>query len=571
MAGVQFSDSRAGFIDVTTVGDCVDRAASKWDHDAMVFPGERATFPEFAARSDHFARAFIGLGLVAGDKVGIRMEQGIDYYAALVGAAKIGAVGVPVNVRFKAFELNHVIGNSDMRALIGSPDGGEVGEHMSLLRQALPSLEWATGPDLDLAEAPLLRHIMVNGPATEPWVRGTDELEAAAARVPAGLLDARRLGVRVRDTAVLMYTSGTTAHPKGARLSHEGLVRVGVTVGRTRFALTSEDVMWTPLPLYHIGGIAFAFACLSVGATYCHNGRFDAGVGARQLRDERCTIAIPAFEMLWMAVLDDPDFNADELPALRLVFNVGIPERLRQLQERVPGAVQVSGFGMTESCSFLTLGEVGDSLDDRVNTTGRPLPGLQVKIVDPESGAEAAPGEIGEIVFRGWSTFDGYYNDPERNSEVFDEDGWFRSGDLGSLDANGRLRYSARLKDMMKVGGENVAAAEVEGFLLRHESIAVAQVVAAPDARYDQVAAAYIQLVPGAEATEHEIIEFCLGSISTFKVPRYVRFVDEWPMSGTKIKKYVLRDQIAAELEAAGITEAPRLDSRRGAVPEVTT
>jgi fatty-acyl-CoA synthase len=563
MAGVQFSDARAGIVEVTTVGDCVERAAGKWDHDAMVFPGERATFPEFAARADHFARAFIDLGLVAGDKVGIRMEQGVDYYAALVGAAKIGAVGVPINVRFKAFELIHLIGNSDMRALVGSPDGGEVGEHLALLREALPSLGRAPDPALDLEEAPGLRHVIVNGPATEPWVRGADDLAAAASRVSDDLLEARRLGVRIRDTAVLMYTSGTTAHPKGARLSHEALVREGITVARTRFALTSDDVMWTPLPLYHIGGIAFAFACLSVGATYCHSGRFDPAVSARQLREEGCTIAIPAFEMLWMAVLDDPAFDADHLPRLRLIFNVGVPERLRQLQERVPDVVQVSGFGSTESCSFLTLGEVDDSLEDRVDTTGRPLPGLQVKIADPETGSDVDPGTVGEILYKGWSLFDGYYNDPERNAEVFDDEGWFHSGDLGSLDENGRMRFAGRLKDMMKVGGENVAAAEVEGFLLRHDAVAVAQVVAAPDARYDQVAAAYIELAPGAEVTEEQIIDFCLGSISTFKVPRYVRFVEEWPMSGTKVKKYVLRERIATELEAAGITEAPKLDSRR--------
>ena len=563
MSPVQFSDDRAGFIDVTTVGDCVARAAASWDHDAVVFPKERATYPEFASRVDHFARAFIGLGIEPGETVGIRMEQGVDYYAALVGAAKIGAIGVPVNVRFKAFELGHLITNADMVALIGSPDGGEMGDHRSLLLRTLPDLSDADGPELHLESAPRLRHLVVNGPSRDDWMLGADDLAAAASGVSDEALDARRLGVRVRDTAVLMYTSGTTAHPKGARLSHEALVRVGVTVARTRFALTTDDVMWTPLPLYHIGGIAFAFACFSAGSTYCHSGMFDPGVSARQLRDERCTIAIPAFEMLWMAVIDHPDFDRDELPHLRTVFNVGVPERLRQLQERVPGAVQISGFGATESSSFLTLGEVTDSLEDRVNTTGRPLPGLHVKIADAETGEEVGPGEVGEILYKGWSVFDGYYNDPERNAEVFDDDGFFHSGDLGTLDENGRLRFAGRLKDMMKVGGENVAAAEVEGFLIRHPAVAVAQVVAAPDARYDQVPAAYIQLVPGAKATADEIIDFCLGEISTFKVPRYVRFVDDWPMSGTKVKKYVLRERIAAELEAEGVTMAPKLYSNK--------
>lgn len=563
MAILQISDPRAGFVDVTTIGDCVDRAALTWpDHDAMVFPDERATFAELAARSDHLAKAFIGLGIRPDEKIGIRMNQSVDYYAVLVAAAKIGAVGVPVNVRFKAYELAHVVANSDMVALVGSPDGGEVGEHLALVAQALPSLASADGPDLAPAEAPRLRHLVVLGDAAAPYVTGADGLERAAAGVDDETLAARRLGVRVRDTAVIMYTSGTTASPKGAMLSHEALVREGVTVARTRFSLTPDDVLWTPLPLYHIGGIAFAFACWSAGATYCHNGHFDPGVAVRQLRDEAATVAIPTFELIWMAVLDHPDFDVDDIGRLRLIFNVGTPERLRQLQERVPTAVQVSGFGSTEAASFMTLGEADDSLDDRVNTIGRPLPGLQVRIVDPETGEDCEPGRVGEIRYRGWSTFDGYYNDPERNAEVFDEQGFFCSGDLGKLDENGRFVFTGRLKDMLKVGGENVAAAEVEGFLVRHDAVAVAQVVGARDARYDEVPAAFVQLKAGATATEQEIIDFCLGSISTFKVPRYVRFVDEWPMSGTKIKKYVLRERLEAELDDAGISEAPRLHSQ---------
>ena len=193
----------------------------------------------------------------------------------------------------------------------------------------------------------------------------------------------------------------------------------------------------------------------------------------------------------------------------------------------------------------------------------RSAPGLQVKILSLDTGRKAEPDEVGEILYRGWSVFDGYYNDVERTAEAFDAEGWFHSGDLGSIDLNGRMRFAGRLKDMLKVGGENVAAAEVEGFLLRHEAVAVAQVVAAPDARYGEVPAAFIQVAPGAAVTDVGIVDFCLGSISTFKVPRYVRFVDEWPMSGTKIKKYVLREQIKAELQAGGLVEAPKLDSTR--------
>ena len=202
-------------------------------------------------------------------------------------------------------------------------------------------------------------------------------------------------------------------------------------------------------------------------------------------------------------------------------------------------------------------------MEVRTTTTGRPVAGAQVRIVSPETGEDVPAGTRGEIVYRGWSTFDGYYNDPERTAEVIDEDGWFHSGDLGVVDEEGRLSFHGRLKDMLKVGGENVAAAEVEGYLLTHPAVLMAQVVSAPDARYTEVAAAFVQMQPEAEVTEEELIDFCLGSIATFKVPRYVRFVDEWPMSGTKIKKYVLRELIAKELADKGITEAPKLRSNQ--------
>ena len=180
----------------------------------------------------------------------------------------------------------------------------------------------------------------------------------------------------------------------------------------------------------------------------------------------------------------------------------------------------------------------------------------------PDSSEDLPAGELGEIIYRGWSIFTGYYKDPEATAAAFDSEGWFHTGDLGTLDAEGRLTYVSRIKDMLKVGGENVAAAEVEGHLISHPAVFLAQVVGAPDARYAEVPVAFIQLAPGESVTDEELTDYCLGSIATFKVPRYFRFVDDWPMSGTKIKKHVLRDQIAAELAEAGITEAPKLSSR---------
>jgi len=222
----------------------------------------------------------------------------------------------------------------------------------------------------------------------------------------------------------------------------------------------------------------------------------------------------------------------------------------------------VSSYGATECSSFLSMGKVDESLEIRTTTGGHPIPGIDARVVEPGSSQDLPDGELGEIIYRGWSVFTGYYRDPEATLAAFDSEGWFHSGDLGTLDSEGRLTYVSRIKDMLKVGGENVAAAEVEGHLISHPAVLLAQVVAAPDARYTEVPAAFVQLAPGESATEDELRDHCLGAIATFKVPRYFRFVDEWPMSGTKIKKHVLRDQIAAELDEVGITEAPKLSSR---------
>lgn len=549
----------AGWIEVTTLSDCLDRAAAAHSHDALVFPGERTTFPELAELVNHYARGLLTVGVEQGEAVGILLHQGVDYLALLLATTKIGGVAVPINARYKARELAHVVRQSRMRAVFISDVDAHIVDHLALLTEALPGLTASRAGRLALPDAPHLRHVVVFGDADQAYLTSQAVFQEGAGAVPAGQVRKRRLRVRVRDTAVIMYTSGTTAAPKGAMLTHEGLAREGAMVARTRFHLSSSDRVWTALPLYHIGGVAFAFAAWAAGATYYHTGAFDPAAAVAQLQGEHCTIAIPAFETIWLAVLDHPDFDPKAMTDLRIVFNVGVAERLRQMQRRLPDAIQVSGFGSTESSSFLCLGSVSDTLEQRVTTCGKPLPGMQVKVVDPQTGQTCPPEEMGEILYKGWGLFDGYFDDPKQTAEAIDGDGWFHSGDGGRMDAEGRLTFVTRLKDMMKVGGENVAAAEVEGHLLTHPAVMMAQVVGAPDARYTEVPAAFLQLKDGAEVTEQQIIDFCLGAIATFKVPRYVRMVTEWPMSGTKVQKYVLRERLAAELANAGIAKAPKL------------
>jgi fatty-acyl-CoA synthase len=520
-----------------TLPDHVDQAAENWpDTEALVFGHDRATFAAFAERTRTFARALRTLGVAHGDRVGVLMPNCLDTLVAIYGTSRLGAIPVPINNRFRAPELSYVFGHAGLRVLVT-----------------------ATGPlhaETRAAGTAKLEHVIVHGEPSWAAFLG-------AAGDPDDVTRMQRR-IAVSDVAMLMYTSGTTAHPKGCRLSHEALVRTGRVFGEERFPMRAGDRQFNPLPLFHLATILPFNGCLAVGATMIGMEYFEPKAALELIEGERCTVAFPAFTLIWQAMLDHPDFARADLSAVRLVNVNGDPELTRPLAARTPHATQISPYGATEGGGVIALSHPDDGLEERIGTAGRPFEGIEPRIVDPETGEPLEPNTQGEITYRGWSLFYGYHDDPLETEKAFDADGYFHSGDLGRLDEQGRLSYDGRIKDTLKVGGENVAAAEIEGLLAKHPAVFVVQVVAAPDARYHEVPAAFVELRPGHTATERELIEHCLGAIATFKVPRYVRFVSEWPMSGTKIQKFVLREQIAGELVAAGITQAEKVASARG-------
>ncbi len=557
------------WIEVTTLGDLVDRQASQSDAVALVFPDSRSTYPQLAELSDGFARSLRGAGIGPGDKVGILMPNNLDYVLALIGAAKLGAIGVPVNGRFKTHELTHVVSHADVKVLLTAAGPAGTVDYPALLAEVFTDLAGQDPRALALSAAPLLRQIVDLG-GTSVGMLTREQFEAGGQVIDQEEVEDLQVRVRVRDVALLMYTSGTTARPKGCLISHEAVVRQGRSVALTRFLLTPEDRFWDPLPLFHCGGLVPMIGCFSAGARYCHAGHFDPDVALRMLEDERVTVAYPAFETIWFGVLNHPRFKQAELSSIRVIQNICVPERLAQFEALMPWAAQVTSYGSTECATNLTLPLPDDPYEVRINTLGHPVDGMEVKVVDPETGERKPVNEVGELCFRGYSRFEGYYKDPELTAKTIDPDGFFHTGDLVSEDADGRLRYAGRLKDMLKVGGENVSAIEVEAFLAGNPEIEIVQVVGADDARYGEVPAAFVQLRAGSPATEQDVIDYCVGQIATFKVPRYVRFVTDWPMSGTKIQKFRLREQLAEELRSRGMTEAPRIESgseRRSEAP----
>jgi fatty-acyl-CoA synthase len=508
----------------------IDCAAERCPPDVgLVLPEERAGYRDFAARSVELACRLRGAGVVRGDRVGLLFNSSVDSYALLVGAMRLGAMPVPINVRFRSRELEYVIAKAGMRLVVCEP------------RFADGLLEPGVAGSARIVSSP-----------------DDEEFVAAGSAVDAGEIAESLAALGPEDDALMLFTSGTTAHPKGCVHRHLALVAEGELFAE-RIGLGPGDRFWTPLPFFHVGGLDVLSAAAAGECANYQMPQFEAAVALDQLADG-VTVAFPAFETIWLAVLGHERFAETDLTGLRLVINVAVPASLRSMQERFPSATQISCFGSTETTGFACLGVPEDSLEARTTTSGKPLRGIEVRVVDPETGAELPPGEQGELVVRGPTRFLRYHDDPDSTAATVDSNGWYHSGDLGRRDFEGRISFAGRLKDVLKVGGENVSAAEVEGLLVEHPAVEIVQVVGARDAQYTEVPAAFVQLRSGASATAEELIDFCRGKVATFKVPRYVRFVEEWPMSGTKIQKFRLREQLAAELDAAGIEVAPRFD-----------
>ena len=548
------------WINVTSLGDLMDMQAEKYGNkDAVVFPEDRYTYQDIADYAQNISKVLLALGVKPGDRVGYFLQECIDTIGIIIGAAKIGAITAPINARFKTTELNQVIVHAGIKVIFtSSPEIGT--DFNGLINETFPQIAESTSKHLDFPEAPELEAIITLDDIERPGTFNLPDMTEMALTVSDETVTARQAGVRVRDTAIIMYTSGTTAMPKGAMLSHESFSRYASSVTQ-HMRLTNDDIFWAALPMFHIGGVAFMLASLFVGSTFIHTGNYNPDIAFQQIRDERPTVVLAAFETIWVPIVNHPNREEDDFDSVRLIQCVGVPERLRQFQDQTPHAPILNCFGQTECCAYLSLSELDDEPELRFTKGGFPMPGMEAEVHDPDTGEVLPKGSVGELWYRGPNMFDGYFRDPELTAEVFDERGYFKTGDICEIDNEGRVTFVSRLKDMLKVGGENVSAAEVEGYLITHPAVALAQVVSAPDDRYVEVPAAYIQLKPDAEATEEEIIDFCKGKIATYRIPRYVRFVDDWPMSGTKIKKIVLREMIAEELKNKGITEAKKMTS----------
>jgi fatty-acyl-CoA synthase/long-chain acyl-CoA synthetase len=535
--------------EVSSIGDLLVRSAHQHpERDALVFPGARYTYTELYDRARQVTRGLIALGVRPGDHVGLLASNSIEYVAGFFAISLLGGVVVPLNARHKAAELGYIIDNGDLVAVLTTADPDQYVDFTEVLRAGLPSLARGTDPaHLELPEARALRTTVLLSGRDRPGFLGRDRFDELAARVEPHVVDDLRKQVRVRDVAAMLYTSGTTANPKGCMLSHEAMTRGPVERARFRLGTGGHDVTWAAGPLFHIAALAPFLGSVGAGGTFLTDAYFEPARALELLSREGATVAFPWFPATMQPLLDHPTFDAGALGSLRSMFLIGPSVLLERVQDALPECELVAACGMTETAGIYAISDRTDSVETRATAQGKPCPGVEIRIVDVETGADVGPGVIGEILVRGYNVMEGYYRDSEKTAATLDADRWLHTADLYSWTAQGQVVFHGRLKDMLKVGGENVAAIEIESFLARHPAVEWVEVVGAHDPRLDEVPVAFVEVRAGHSVTESELIAFCEGKIARYKVPHAVHFIEPggWPMSTTKINKRALRAMLA--------------------------
>jgi acyl-CoA synthetase (AMP-forming)/AMP-acid ligase II len=529
-------------------------AAAHGAGDALVFPDRRVSHARLNGSARAWAKAFVAMGIGPGQNVGVLLTTRPEFVELLFGITMTGATAVPLNARYQSHELAFVVPDADLATIITT---GRVADQLNFserLQAAFPALATSDPSRLDLANAPRLRRIICLDPPCPSFMIDTETALGMGVDVSDADLDARIDSVDPQDIALILYTSGTTANPKGALISHRAIIGNSRNLG-VRYHATAEDKVWSPLPIFHIAGILTMTMIVDIGGAYLTVPFFDAGTALEMLGREGATIAYPSFVTIMQDLITHPTFPSTDLSKLRLMnSNFAVqPAWIKEaVTKAMPHTIQVGTYGLTEGAGTVCTSFISDTYELRTGRLGVPLDEWEVRIVDIETGRDCALGERGEIVARGPNMLRGYYNAPEKSAEVLRE-GWFHTGDVGSFDESGHIMFHGRTKDMLKVGGENVAAAEIESMLQTHPAVKLTQVVGIPDPRYVEVPAAFVELADGKTASEAELIAHCRGKLASFKIPRHVRFVKEWPMSTSKIQKYRLRTQLVDEL---GLGEA---------------
>jgi fatty-acyl-CoA synthase len=525
-----------------TLGEMLDRAAERHpDKAAVIFKGRRLTYRQWRERAEALARGFLALGLGPGDHVVVWMPNGVEWNVVNLAVAKIGAVTVTCNSRYKAGELEYLLRQSDARALVMVDRFEAAGiDYREIVRTVVPDVLAVPDRRLLSARFPELRHVIVYGAGRDPGCLDPDEVVRRGAAMPAERLAA--IAVPPEAPAEMLYTSGTTGSPKGCLLSH-GNFWYKAREYLDLHGWTAEDRCLVAVPYFHIfGALGCITANMLAGSTQVLMDVFEPEAAMRLIQDERVTV-FSGVPTMFITILGHPQFKAYDLRSLR-TGTIGAAPVPREMMAKILDREHGLGmdatvvYGLTEATGGTHFTRRGDPLDKRVATVGRVTPELVDRIVDPATGRECAPGEEGEVCVKGPSLMLGYYKRPEATAEKV-RDGWLHTGDMGVKDADGYLRITGRLTDMIIVGGFNTYPAEIENFYLRHPAILDVSIVGVPDPVLGEVVMAFVIPKAGQTLTAEEVIAFARGQIANFKVPRRVEIVSEFPLTGSgKVQKF---------------------------------
>ncbi|MEZ4955143.1 MAG: AMP-binding protein [Saprospiraceae bacterium] len=542
-----------------TIGDMLDRTAEKFpENDALISRHQniRYTYREFNEKVNECARALLAIGIQKGDRVGVWAPNCAEWTIVQFATSKIGAIQVNINPSYRLHELRYALNQSGCSAIV-TATAFKSSHYVDMLYELCPELNHCQPGQLESAEVPALKTVVRLHSDASPGMYVWEGLLAFAKQKTLADLKNVQQKLSADEPINIQYTSGTTGFPKGATLSHHNILNNGYLVAEI-MRFTDQDRLVIPVPLYHCFGMVMGnLGCVSHGATIIYaNDGFDPDLVLQAVEEEKAT-ALYGVPTMFIAELESPNFKKYNLSSLRTGIMagascpVGVMKKVNTLMNMAE--VEIA-YGMTETSPVSTQTRHDAPLEKRVGTVGRVMPHTEIKIIDPETGLTVPIGEKGELCTRGYCVMLGYWNDREKTKAAIDDARWMHTGDLATMDEEGYINIVGRIKDMVIRGGENVYPKEIEEFLFGHPKISDVQVIGVPDQKYGEEIMAWIKLKEGETATEEDIKAYCKGKIAHYKIPRYIKFTDSFPMTVTgKIRKVEMREISIKEL---GLEEA---------------
>jgi len=541
-----------------TLGELLEKYATEApEREFMVYADRnlRFIYSQFNDRVDQLAKGLLYIGVVPGDKVGIWANNVPDWLTFMFATAKIGAILVTINTNYKTTELEYLLQDADIHTLC-LVDGFRDSDYVNMIFDLVPELKNSQRGNLKSSRFPKLQNVIFIGPQKHRGMYNTSELILLGHHIDDFELELISENITCHDVVTMQYTSGTTGFPKGVMLTHHNILNNGYSAGEC-MKFTHNERLLVCVPLFHCFGSVLALcAVITHGATMVMVENFDPLMVLASVEKEKCT-ALHGVPTMFISELNHPMFNMFDLSSLRTGIMAGslCPiETMKQVMQNMNMKDIIIVYGLTETSPGMTATRTHNSPEVRATTVGFELPNVEVKIVNPETGKECPAGEQGEICCRGYNLMKGYYKNPEATAKVIDENGWLHSGDLAVKTPDGFYRITGRIKDMIIRGGENIYPREIENFIYNLPEVEAVEVVGVPSIKYGEQVGAFIKIKANKQITEEDVQEFCRGKIARYKIPQYIFFVDEFPMTASgKIQKYKLRELSIELLEKKGI------------------